>query len=66
MTAGDIVQKCRWERGLSQRELSEISGFAKSTIGGIETNARDTTVTTLGILLTAMDYDLAVIDKRKK
>lgn len=64
--AGDVLRKCREERGLSQGELSAISGYARATISGIETQARDTTMTTFNILLESLGYDLAVIDKRNE
>lgn len=64
MQIGKILQMCRWEKGLSQRGLEEISGVSRTTIGSIETNARGASVTVFAELLQAMGYELAVVEKQ--
>ena len=65
MNAGKIIQKCRWERGLTQRGLSEISGIPRNTIGSVELNRRGTSVAVFTRLLDAMDYGIIIIDRKK-
>ena len=64
MQVGDIVQKCRWERGLTQRGLEEVSGVSRTTIGSIETKTRGASVAIIVELLRAMGYELAVVEKQ--
>ena len=65
MNTGEIIQKCRWTRNLSQHKLSEKSGVARQTISNAEINRRSTSVTVFVKLLNSMDYDLAIIDRKK-
>ena len=64
MDIGKTIQRCRWSRGMSQRELSEKSGVARQTISCAEINRSGTSVAVLTTLLEAMDYKLIVVDTR--
>lgn len=65
MNTGKILQKCRWEKNLSQEKLSRISGIPRQTIGSIELNKHSTSVAIFADLLNAMDYELIVAEKVK-
>lgn len=62
MDTGKIIQRCRWQRNLSQRELSELSGIPRQTIGGAELNKHSTSVAIFTDLLEAMGYRLVIVD----
>ena len=64
MNTGKILQKCRWERGLSQEKLSKISGIPRQTIGSIELNKHSTSVAIFKTLLGAMGYSLVIVDAK--
>lgn len=66
MNIGEIIKKCRIKRGMTQFELALKSGVPPATISSVETSARNTSVNTAVKLLKAMDYDLAIIDKRER
>lgn len=66
MNIGEIIKKCRRKRGFTQKLLSEKSGVPPATISSVETDARNTSVNTVVKLLKAMDYDLAVVDRRER
>ena len=63
MNIGQIVQKCRWEKGMTQMELSIKSGIPRGTISSVENNRRGTSVGVLEELLETMGYELAVIER---
>ena len=65
MNIGETIQRCRWTRDLTQRELEEVSGIPRQTIGSIELNKRGASVAVFTRLLEAMDYELIIVDKRK-
>ena len=64
MNTGDIIKRCRRKRGFTQKHLADKSGIPPATVSSVETNARNTSVETFVKLLKAMDYDLAVMDRR--
>ena len=66
MNIGEIIKKCRIKRGMTQFKLALKSGVPPATISSVETSARNTSVNTVVKLLKAMDYDLAIIDKRER
>lgn len=66
MNVGEIIQRCRWQRDLSQRELSELSGIPRQTIGGVELNKHSTSVAIFTTLLEAMGYRLFIVDERAR
>lgn len=66
MDTGKIIQRCRWQRNLSQRELSELSGIPRQTIGGVELNKHSTSVAIFTDLLEAMGYRLMVVDVKRE
>ena len=66
MTVGEVIKKCRWGNGLSQRMLSEASSIARQTIADAELGRRSTSVSVLVTLLDAMGYELLVAEKCEK
>ena len=64
MNTGEVIKRCRRKRGFTQKHLSDKSGIPTATVSSVETNARNTSVETFVKLLKAMDYDLAVMDRR--
>lgn len=63
MNTGRIIQKCRWSRNLTQRQLSELSGIPRQTIGSVELNHHSTSVAIFTDLLNAMGYELIVAER---
>ena len=51
---GRNVGRIRRERGLTQEQLAEISGFSQQYISGLEQGRRNPTVVTLYELATAL------------
>lgn len=66
MNIGEVIKKCRTKRGMTQFDLALRSGVPPATISSVETSVRNSSVNTIVKLLKAMDYDLAVVDRREK
>lgn len=66
MDIGNIIRKCRRKRGMTQFALALKSGVPPATVSAVETSVRNPSINTIVKLLNAMDFDLAVIDKRKR
>lgn len=62
---GSLVRRARVARGLSQRELAQISGLEQSNISAIETGRRIPTVETLHRLLFACGFELVATAGQK-
>ena len=58
---GSLVREVRKSRGLSQRELAEVSGIRQANISAIENNRREPSAETLNRLLVACGYQLAAV-----
>ncbi len=56
---GALLQRIRTERGLTQRELAEVSGVDQPNISAIENDRRVPTIDTYARLLLACGYELA-------
>ena len=66
MNVAKILKKCRKARNITQVELAEKSGVSVTTISYAENTRKGITVGVLLLLLNAMDYDVAVVDKRER
>ena len=51
---GQNVKRIRLEKGLTQEQLSDISGFSQQYVSGLETGHRNPTVVTLYELAKAL------------
>ncbi|MFP3707860.1 helix-turn-helix transcriptional regulator [Paraburkholderia sp. SIMBA_009] len=61
---GEMLKEARREAGLSQKELAERAGVARTTLARMETLARgDMSVSALARLLEAAGYDLRVVKR---
>ncbi|CAN5130078.1 hypothetical protein BH24ACT1_BH24ACT1_04530 [soil metagenome] len=58
---GSFVRRVRESRGLSQRDLAEISGINQPNISAIENGRRSPSADTLNRLLVACGYELAAV-----
>lgn len=58
---GAFVRAVRGARGLTQRELAEVSGVRQSNISAIETGRRVPSADTLNRLLVACGFELAAV-----
>lgn len=54
---GRNFTRIRLERGLTQEQVAEISGFSQQYISGLETGQRNPTVVTLFELASALGTD---------
>lgn len=63
MRVGEIVKECRQTKGMTQKQLSEMSGVARQTVADVESGRHGTSVAILTELLDAMGYELAVVKK---
>ena len=63
MRVGEIVKECRQTKGMTQKQLSEMSGVARQTVADVECGRHGTSVAILTELLDAMGYELAVVKK---
>jgi transcriptional regulator with XRE-family HTH domain len=54
---GRNVRRIRQEKGLTQEQLAETSGFSQQYISGLEQGRRNPTVVTLYELATALGVD---------
>jgi transcriptional regulator with XRE-family HTH domain len=52
---GRNVRRIRQEKGLTQEQLAEISGFSQQYISGLEQGQRNPTIVSLYELATALD-----------
>jgi transcriptional regulator with XRE-family HTH domain len=60
----DLLKRVRQEAGLSQRELAESAGVARTTVARMETLAKgDMSVSVLLRLLEAAGYDLKAVKR---
>lgn len=60
----DLLKRVRQEAGLSQRELAESAGVARTTVARMETLAKgDMSVSVLLRLLEATSYDLKAVKR---
>jgi HTH-type transcriptional regulator/antitoxin HipB len=55
---GNIIQRARKQRGLTQIELAQISGLRQEMISRIETGHEGTKLSSLYALFAALDLDL--------
>ncbi|KVN43877.1 helix-turn-helix domain-containing protein [Burkholderia ubonensis] len=61
---GEMLKEARRAAGLSQRELAERAGIARTTLARMETLARgDMSVSALVRLLEAAGYDLRMVQR---
>jgi transcriptional regulator with XRE-family HTH domain len=61
---GEMLKQARSDAGLSQKDLAERAGVARTTLARMETLARgDMSVAVLVRLLEAAGYDLRVIKR---
>jgi transcriptional regulator with XRE-family HTH domain len=51
---GRNVKRIRQEKGLTQEQLAELSGFSQQYIGGLEQGPRNPTIVSLYELATAL------------
>lgn len=58
---GAFIRQVRQSRGLSQRELAEVSGISQPNISAMENDHRLPSVDTLSRLLVACGYELAAV-----
>ncbi|MBF4618591.1 helix-turn-helix transcriptional regulator [Clavibacter sp. VKM Ac-2873] len=65
MAVGQVLQAARRASGLSQRELSSISGVAQSTVSEVESGHRIPSSTTVDRLLRATGHQLIAIPTRR-
>lgn len=61
---GSILKSCRTLRGLTQETAGSRVGIKQTTVSAIEANAARTRVETLYKLLSALDLELVIRDKR--
>jgi transcriptional regulator with XRE-family HTH domain len=61
--AGALVARARRLSRMSQRELADAAGVARSTVGGVESGARGVSVDVLSRLLEPTGLRLAVLDR---
>lgn len=57
---GNVIQRARKQRGLTQTELTQISGLRQEMISRIETGHEGTKLSSLYALFAALDLDLLV------
>lgn len=58
MTRGETMRKWREKRGLSQYELSELSGVTQKTIWALEHDKNNGSVTTVELLADALGLSI--------
>lgn len=52
---GENVRRIRLEKGLTQEQFSDISGFSQQYLSGLETGRRNPTIVTLYELAKSLD-----------
>jgi transcriptional regulator with XRE-family HTH domain len=65
MDVGQVIRSARRASGLSQRELSSISGVAQSTVSEVESGRRVPSSTTIDRLLQSTGHQLIAIPTRR-
>jgi transcriptional regulator with XRE-family HTH domain len=65
MSIGRVIQAARRASGLSQREVSSISGVAQSTVSDVESGRRVPSATTVERLLRSTGHQLVAIPTRR-
>jgi len=65
MNVAETLKASRKMLRITQKQLSEISGISRNTIGMYEAGRRSPSVETMGILLNAMGLELRVGRRRK-
>lgn len=60
---GNLIQRARTQRGLTQTELADLAGMRQELISKIERGQEGTKLANLYALLAALELDL-VIDER--
>ena len=60
-TFGEVLQKCRRQKGLSQEKLAEISGLDRTFISLLERGLRQPSLSTLLRLAQALDTSASSI-----
>ena len=58
MTVGENFARIRREKGLTQEQVEEISGFSQQYLSGLETGKRNPTIVTLNELAQALGVDI--------
>ena len=60
---GKRIKEIRKEKGLTQMELSELSGLTQSVISRIEVGETTTTIEVIGVIAKALGYKLDFVIK---
>lgn len=63
---GNAIRRLRKLNSLSQVELASRSGVTQATVSRIEKGHQKTEVGTLLLLLTALDVDIVITDRKKQ
>lgn len=58
---GSLVRRLRSARGMTQRELAEVSGLAQSNLSAIENDRRSPSAETLQRLVESCGFQLAAV-----
>lgn len=61
---GHLLQEIRMQRGLSQRQLGQRAGFAQSAISALETNPASAKLERIFQLLSALDLELVLRERK--
>ncbi len=62
---GQALRRLRKIKGLTQADLAQQAGMRQPTVSSVEAGAPGTALTTIFSLLTAMDLELVVRERRK-
>ena len=65
MNTAEIVKKARERKGMSRKQLSEITGISEQNIWNIENARVNPRMDTMLALMRAMDYDIVFKPKYK-
>ncbi len=63
---GNIIQRSRKQRGLTQTELAQLSGLRQEMISRIETGHEGTKLSSIYALFAALDLELLVDSRSGK
>ncbi|MEN0058532.1 MAG: helix-turn-helix transcriptional regulator [Bdellovibrio sp.] len=63
---GSVIRRHRKLQKISQIDLAKKAGVTQKTISKIESDASKTTITTLLLILTALNLDLTVTERPVK
>jgi transcriptional regulator with XRE-family HTH domain len=61
MRSANLLRHARRRAGLTQVELARLAGVPQSTVGRIETNRINPTISTMRLLLNAAGQDLELV-----